>query len=108
MEALAAAETPFLSKVDFLLFCQLFMLTLIQQYLFEKMLLAFPHGKHWFLMQELFFHLGLIKNIKSELTVSRHQAHGLPSYCVLLLFLLYPSVVLSSRDQAKTNYHFVS
>ena len=41
MEALAAAETPFLSKVDFLLFCQLFMLTLIQQYLFEVNVVGF-------------------------------------------------------------------
>ena len=41
MEALAAAETPFLSTVDFLLFCQLFVLTLIQQYLFEVNVVGF-------------------------------------------------------------------
>ena len=41
MEALAASETPFLSTVDFLLFCQLFVLTLIQQYLFEVNVVGF-------------------------------------------------------------------
>ena len=41
MEALAAAETPFLSKVDFLLFFRLFMLTFFRQYLFEVNVVGF-------------------------------------------------------------------
>ena len=41
MEALAAAETPFLSKVDFMLFFRLFMLTFFRQYLFEVNVVGF-------------------------------------------------------------------
>ena len=105
MEALAAAETPFLSKVDFLSFCQLFALTLTSNNIAGLTLLAFPHGKHWLLVREVFFHLGLIKNIKSELTVSRHQAHGLRSTVLFSLVLPIICSQCTRPSKGKLPFH---
>ena len=94
MEALAAAEIPFLSKVEFLLFFRLFMLTFFQQYLFEvnvvglssREALASDEGSIFpsWPYQEYQIRIDCVIDI----VLSRHQAYGLRSYCVLLLFSL--------------------
>ena len=91
MEALAAAEIPFLSKVEFLLFFRLFMLTFLQQYLFEvnvvglssREALASDEGSIFpsWPYQEYQIRIDCVV----DGVLSRHQAYGLRSYCVLLL-----------------------
>ena len=91
MEALAAAEIPFLSKVEFLLFFRLFMLTFFRQYLFEVNVVGFSSREaltsdegsvfpSW-PYQEYQIRIDCVIDI----VLSRHQAYGLRSYCVLLL-----------------------
>ena len=86
--------------------------TLIQQYLFEVNVVGFSSREalasdagsifpSWPYQE---YQIRIVCIIDGVL--SRHQAHGLRSTAFILW--LYSSVVLSARDQAKANYHFIS